>query len=50
MEKSGQIVSSYPSLAMLLHGDAECHTTLSAEFFVARDPEVCNLYGYKNMI
>ena len=50
LRKSGKISSSYPAFVMLLRGDAVCYTTVSAEFFVLWDPEICNLCEYKKMI
>jgi hypothetical protein len=50
LEKSGKIASLHPRFAMQLGGDAVFYTTQSAEFFVLWDPEICNLYGYENMI
>jgi hypothetical protein len=50
LEKSGKIVSLHPALTMLLGGDAVFYTTQSAKLFVMWDPEICNLYGYENMI
>jgi len=47
LEKPGKNVSSYPSLAMPLDGDAGCYTTLSAEFFAVWDPEIKIIFQKK---